>query len=563
MNRALSAFLIALLLSVAHAAVPVIEIYPKQAAPGGLIQVKIDSQSDETCTGTTSSLSVWIGSHTYQAACEDHDNYWFLIVALPEDPLRLPQMGPQVLNVMRAGERPGRPAPLERNIQIMDRVTGVLSVQTSGTSTGDGHPVNPQKLSTLFNRSVRQTDSVAVTRARNAVVQALNGEGATLDDAVDLPGSVGICGSTIYRSQLNSAVLQRQVGILIQQANLIADEAQIMVAPDTARQPPSDSNYWSDTPPDLLNAYAWNAIRLNSLNDAGQNPVTVHLIDTFDPQLSPPDPFTTQLTFKGRTFESTGHGSRVAELIRYVAPTAHMTFTQACNGDGVCSLSAVMRGLCLASAEALVNTHSVIVHLSLATPYDHPILHGGVSAAAMSGAALVFAYGNSDRCLGRAGGPLDYCNAYPADWSGDAWGGTWSGGTWSGGMAYSVGASQQTSPTPQTFQRGQHRWTWDVSASTGNKVAVRTQSAMPVATQPSLSAPGFFFLPLTDQGTPASDAKPYWGTSFAAPLVTGALVRWVQAGHAGWPKPSALRCGDLRLDLRSISGSCWRQTTHR
>ncbi|GGL11404.1 S8/S53 family peptidase [Deinococcus radiotolerans] len=547
MNRALTAFLIALLLSVARAAIPVEEIYPSQIAPGGLLQVKISDPPNETCTGGTTSLSVWIGSHAYPVACEDHTDYWFLIMTLPEDPGQLPQMGPQVLSVLQSGERPSEAGPLKRNIQILDRITGVLSVQTSPPSSGDQYSFRPEALATLFTKPVRQRDSVALTQAREAVVRELNSEGVTLIETAKIPGEVGICGLTIYHSQLRSEVLQRQVGILIDQAELLAEDANIMVAPDTARQPPADSTYWSDAAPDLLNAYAWNSIHLNARTNTVKDPATVYLIDTYHPDLNPADPFTTQLTFNNHTFASTGHGSRVAELIRLVAPGAGLKFTQACNEAGVCSLVQVLRGLCDASHQAIDDPHSVIVHLSLATPYDHPILREGINAAVATGAALVFAYGNSDRCLGRTGGPLDYCNAYPADWAVDPV---------SGGAMYSVGASQQSNPTPQTFQRGQPRRTWNGATRNGQKVTVLVQPAMPVATDPSLTAPGFFFLPLTAQGRAASDARPYWGTSFAAPLVTGALVRWVQAGKTRWPAPTELQCSHLRLDLRRISNSC-------
>jgi len=540
MNRALTAFLIALLLSVAHAAVPIQEIYPSRVAPGGLIQVTLGSVNGQPFDCKRYSLRIWIGSSSYTPTCEAKGSQRFLVMTLPTQAAQLPQMGPQVLRVLNAGERPKPGDPSSRNVQILDQVTGVLSVQSTSQLGGPTQgPVQtsdipqPGKLASVFTSNPVRSDSVAITKARTAIQAALS---SSESEKYDLPGSQGVCGATLYSTRLSSPVLQQQVGLLIEEA----EDAGIWVAPDTAKQPPADSVFWSDLPHERLNAYGWEAIHLNSPVTPGTVRPTVYLIDTFDPHATNTDPFRIKIVFNGDEFTAEGHGSKVSELIQTVAPSAEMKYTQACNGSGSCSLRKVLEGICAAATSAA--TSKVIVHLSLATPYDHPILHAAVNEALKAGAAIVVAYGNSDRCLGRAGGLLDYCNAYPADWA--------------GGALYSVGASQQSNATPQTFQRGQPRYTRKGDPRSQSGSAERILSAMPVATQPSLSAPGFFFLPLTDQGKPASNAKPYWGTSFAAPLVTGALVRWVQAGQTGWPQPSALRCDNLRLDLRRISGSC-------
>lgn len=135
------------------------------------------------------------------------------------------------------------------------------------------------------------------------------------------------------------------------------------------------------------------------------SPPSVYLIDTFDPDKGQAsDSFETVSTFNDKPQKSLGHGSRVDELIRLIAPNAQMKYTQACDKDGICHLTQVIRALCEASVEAM-NDRKVIVHLSLATPYDHPLLYLGIDAAARAGAAVVVAYGNNDRCRDRAGGP--------------------------------------------------------------------------------------------------------------------------------------------------------------
>lgn len=536
MNRALTAFLIALLLSVARAAIPVEEIYPSQVAPGGLLQVKIKPPGDDmTCTARKTSLRIWIGSHSYPVTCEVRQDHWLLVMTLPEDAARSPQLGPQVLTVLAPGERPLPSSPPERKVQILDRITAVLSVQRNGSS--EDYP--PGQLGRLFESPLSRSDSTALANARAIVARDLaNGEKAPVE-AAELPESNGICGSTLYTTRLLTPALERQVGILIEQAKLLFPDpgTGIMVAPATAKQPPSGSVLWSTLQPSLLNAYAWKSIHLwEPVNDVG-TPPSVYLIDTFDPDKGQAsDPYETVSTFNDNPQRSLGHGSRVDELIRLVAPDAQMKYTQACDKDGICYLTQVISALCEASVEAITSSdRKVIVHLSLATPYDHPILRAGIDAATIYGAAIVAAYGNNDRCRDRAGGSLNYCNAYPADWFGERSG------------LYSVGASQQSNPAPQTFQRGQARLTRNADLD---------QPAMPVATPPSVTAPGFFFLPSDQQGVPTSAATPYWGTSFAAPLVTGALVRWVQAGNTNWPTPAQLKCGDKRLDLRSIASNC-------
>ncbi|MHA0044146.1 S8/S53 family peptidase [Deinococcus sp. PEB2-63] len=539
MNRALTAFLIALFLSVAHA-VNIKDIYPSRVAPGGLLQVTLAEVNGQPFDCQKNPLMIWIGSTSFKPTCEMNGRQRFLVVTLPTQAAQLPQMGPQVLRVLRVGERPTPGSPSLRNVQILDQVTGVLSVRspsttpTGGTSEGTQQPgdtARPESLASVL--SSNRTDSAAITQARTNLQAALEDSST---ENYKLPGSQGVCGSTLYSTRLGSQVLQQQVGLLIDEA----EDAGLWVAPDTAKQPPVDTVFWTDLSSEQLNEYAWKAIHLDSPVTPGTVRPTVYLIDTFDPDATNTDPFQIKIMFNGNEFSAEGHGSKVSELIQTVAPSVETKYVQACNENGSCSLRKVLHGICAAATSAA--TGKVIVHLSLATPYDHPILHAAVNAALNAGAAVVAAYGNSDRCVGRAGGLLNYCNAYPADWA--------------GGALYSVGASQQSNTTPQTFQRGQPRYTRKGDPRSQSGSAERILSAMPVATQPSLSAPGFFFLPLTDQRRPASDAKPYWGTSFAAPLVTGALARWVQAGQTGWPQPSALRCGDLRLDLRRISGSC-------
>ena len=542
MIRQLSAFLFALLVSAAHAAIPIQDVYPTQVAPGGLLQVSVAPQENMSCLATGTPLRIWIGSHAYPVSCEAQAKIWFLVMTLPNDQevASLPQEGPQGLLVLSAGARPAGPVKASnRRVEILPRVRNVLSIRLPAPDD----KYSPQRPAELFDPPLNRTDSRRLNAAREAVKQSLRDSSELTQSVGNLPGSAsdGICGRQLFTIALPGNDLQNNVGLLIEQAERRYPSSGIVIAPDTGKQPPADPTHWSQLPKATINRYGWTSIRLATPLPPAQTQTvpTVFLIDTYNPQLTPPDTYAGTRTFNNAPLPFTGHGIHVNELITLVSHPSNpvnMIYRQVCSADGTCRIADILSGLCEA-AEAS-QSERVIVNLSVATPYDHPLLKAAVQAAVKKGAAVVTAYGNNDRCSDREGGPLNFCNAYPADWSGDV------------PSLYAVGASQQQNSTPQTFQRGQARWT-----RTGS-VAQLVQPPMQVATTPSLMAPGFFYLPMVDmRGTPTPDATPFWGTSFATPLVTGALVRWAQRCPERWPRAQELRrdpVQDPRLDLSRL-----------
>ena len=169
MNRALTAFLIALLLSVAHAAVPVRTIFPTQVAPGGLLEITIPPQQDMVCRSSGTPLRVWIGSRPYAPACALLDGDWALTFRLPKpqpersppvpDP-RLPQDGLQRVAVLPAGKHlTVSDAATERTLAILPPGAGVLAMRDS-TKKGLFPSSGPIDLSLLF--APRLTDSCVI-----------------------------------------------------------------------------------------------------------------------------------------------------------------------------------------------------------------------------------------------------------------------------------------------------------------------------------------------------------------------------------------------------------------
>lgn len=553
MNRALTAFLIALLLSVAHAAVPVRTIFPTQVAPGGLLELTIPPQQDMICRSSGTPLSVWIGSRPYAPACETLDSDWVLTFRLPtpqpQSPpspdLRLPQDGLQRVTVLPAGKKlTVSDAATERTLAILPPGAGVLAMRDS-TKKGLSPSSGPIDLSRLFAPGVKGINhSAAVSQQLEQFRQEVGN--VRLQTVYQPPTKFGpqgaVCGTTEIQAGSLPASLSPDLGLLIEQAERMYSGS-IIVAPDTAKQPPGGQAGQTPRRAGGTNDLAWQSIGLTSVMTAQRvSPVTVFIIDTFDGQT---DSFTLQTQLDGQPYTMRGHGALIDQLIRTVALTAPtFKYTSACDATGTCHIARVIEGLCQAVAEAS-RQNRVIVNLSFATPYDHPILDRAVQEALQAGAAVVTAYGNSDRCALRPTSLLDYCNAYPADWT------TTIDTKGYPGRLYAVGASELGNATPQSFQRGEPRWTRE------SGLATVTQYQTSVATQPTLLAPGFFWLPPPHgaaQQAPAPAA--YWGTSFSAPLVTGALVRWVQAGKTGWPKPAQLKCNDARLDLRRFTNSC-------
>ncbi|GGR61233.1 hypothetical protein GCM10008959_23980 [Deinococcus seoulensis] len=555
MNQALTAVLIALLLSVARAAIPVEEIYPSQVAPGGLIEITIPPQRDVICRRSGTPLSVWIGSRPYAPACEPLGADWVLTFRLPKPQpetsppvrdLRLPQEGLQGVVVLPAGERlTASTAATVRNLAILPPGAGVLVIQKNG-KRGLFPSNRPFNLSILFAPGFRGSNhSAAVSDQLRRLEESVR----DIDLKTVYQPSVGklfpdgsLCGDTVVQGGQLPDEVKADLGMLIEQAERKYGGS-IVVAPDTAKQPPGGQEGQMLRRTEGGNELAWQAIGLAPLVISQRiRPVTVHTIDTFD---GTTDNYTHQTQLNGLPYTMRGHGRAIDQLIRTVAPvTSRFEYTPACDAKGTCRVVQIIEGLCQAVA-AVRSQAPVIVNLSFATPYDHPILRQAVQEALQAGVAVVTAYGNSDRCALRASSLLDYCNAYPADWT------TTMEEKKYPGRLYAVGASEQGNATPQNFQRGEARW------SRENGQATITQHRMSVATQPTVLAPAFFWL--TPPGMQAQESPSpgaYWGTSFAAPLVTGALVRWVQSGHQGWPTPSQLQCRDARLDLRRITDAC-------
>ncbi|THF85821.1 hypothetical protein E7T09_14985 [Deinococcus sp. KSM4-11] len=237
---------------------------------------------------------------------------------------------------------------------------------------------------------------------------------------------------------------------------------------------------------------------LGPLGRGGQG-VTIHVLDTASPS---GDPFTmTNINYYNEVYPTRpGHGSIVGAIAQAVAPDAKVVLSPVCTLDGgqTCRTLAVVRALCEVAREARQGGKHV-VNLSLGGPYPSLGVLLALRDLATQGVPTAASYGNRDDCHSLE--PGDRCSHYPADWSG----------------TFALSA-QPDSPTMLLSVAG-----WDVATreyATYNRTTVIpwAQTALP-----SVLAPGeFWFQP---PGT--TESMPYFGTSFAAPVVSGLLANWL------------------------------------
>ncbi|MFC3835594.1 MULTISPECIES: S8 family serine peptidase [Deinococcus] len=227
--------------------------------------------------------------------------------------------------------------------------------------------------------------------------------------------------------------------------------------------------------------------------------VTIHVLDTASPTA---DDFTMDTPVLYYDLPPVAnrpyHGRVVGEIAQAVAPDATVTLRQVCTlpgrAPGDCSTLETVNALCAVAQEARQGGRHV-VNLSLGGAYPTLGLKLALREVAAVGVPTVASYGNRDDCVGHA--PGDQCHHYPADWSDEF-----------------VTGMVPGSPTMLLSVAG-----WDIrdelqEFATYNRAVVIPWAQTPL---PSVQAPGEFW----------SGGLPYFGTSFAAPVVSGVLAGWM------------------------------------
>ncbi|RDI96221.1 peptidase S8 [Meiothermus sp. QL-1] len=171
-----------------------------------------------------------------------------------------------------------------------------------------------------------------------------------------------------------------------------------------------------------------------------------------------------------------GHGTGVAGLVREVAPQAGIIPVRVCDAGGTCRASRVVRGVCW-----VVQNHQGPTVLNLSLGGDTPVeaLRLALQAALSQGIPVAAAAGNQ----GNQGSPAHYPAAFDLP-----------------GLV-AVGALEQNGPTWQP-----------APYSTQGKYV-------------DLAAPGTGLNCIQPGGTSGTCT----GTSFATPLVAGAMALWLEA----------------------------------
>ncbi|WP_309570920.1 S8/S53 family peptidase [Deinococcus sp.] len=227
--------------------------------------------------------------------------------------------------------------------------------------------------------------------------------------------------------------------------------------------------------------------------------VTIHVLDTASPT---DDPFeATDVNYYNEVFPSRpGHGSVVGAVAQAVSPDAKVTLAQVCTLDGgkSCRTLDAVRALCEVVSEARQGGKHV-VNLSLGGAYPSLGLLLALHELSSVGVPTAASYGNRDDCHGLIQG--DRCSHYPADWS----------------NAFTT-STLPDSPTMLLSVAG-----WDVGNreyATYNRTAVIPWA---LTALPSVQAPGEFWFQMPGM----TESMPYFGTSFAAPVVAGVLANWM------------------------------------
>lgn len=199
-------------------------------------------------------------------------------------------------------------------------------------------------------------------------------------------------------------------------------------------------------------------------------------------------------------FQPGGHGTPAAVLAAGsrtgVAPQANVLPVRVCDGEGQCRVSAAIRGVCYALAR--VRPERLVINLSMGGDTSARLLEKVLSHAINQGALVVTSAGNQG-----SRGPRHYPAAHPIP----------------GLVAVSALSSSAQGWVPARFT------TW------GDYV--------------DLAAPGETLV----SGAPGGTYLSYSGTSFAAPIVAGALALWREAHPTHKPAEIELQLKHFAIPL--------------
>lgn len=244
--------------------------------------------------------------------------------------------------------------------------------------------------------------------------------------------------------------------------------------------------------------------------------VTIHVLDTSSPTEDPyvsaqPINYYNEI-FTGRPY----HGRPAGMIAQTLAPGARLDFMQVCDKTGRCSTLKTVQALCQVATEARRGGKHV-VSLSLGGTYPTLGLQLALREVAAAGVPTAASYGNRDDCPGLV--PGDRCWHYPADWTGSML----QPGT-RNTMLYSVAGWDIGTYQLATYNRG-----------VGNPGILTPP--------PSVAAPGEFWM----------GGYPYFGTSFAAPVVAGVLANWMTCKPGVPFLPLVNTPGTLPLPAAAVS----------
>ncbi|MCD0177504.1 hypothetical protein IHN32_16315, partial [Deinococcus sp. 14RED07] len=253
----------------------------------------------------------------------------------------------------------------------------------------------------------------------------------------------------------------------------------------------SDAPYRGEKPSTVLQK----VLKFRSGSGKG---VTIHILDT---ATSTSDPFLMNgdINYYNQLYGNRPyHGRAIGEIAQAAASGAQLNYRQVCEKDGTCSTLKTVQALCAVAAEARRGGRHV-VNLSVGGPNPTRGLELALREVAALGVPTAASYGNRDDCARLVAG--DRCNHYPADWT----------RAFEFGPAVTL-ASRILRPTMLLSVAG-----WDIAS--GQLATYNRGVGNPgiLSEAPSVQAPGEFWL----------GGYPYFGTSFAAPVVSGILANWM------------------------------------
>ncbi len=269
--------------------------------------------------------------------------------------------------------------------------------------------------------------------------------------------------------------------------------------------------------------------KLIGAGDGTGKGVTIHVLDTASGAgNSVSDPFVMgePINYYNQIYPNVpGHGSVVGQIAATVAPDAAVQYQAICDSAGNCSTLRTVQALCAVATQARQGGRHVI-NFSLGGPVPLVGLRLALQEVARLGVPTAASYGNTDDCAGLV--PGDRCWHYPADWHAE----------------FSVmglpSLIAQRRPTMLLSVAG-----WDIGTqemATYNR-AMRLKGV--TAPPPSVQAPGEFWF----------GGRPYFGTSFAAPVVAGGLALWAQCNPGVPFLPLLLTPGVAPMNLAAL-GTC-------